>query len=358
MLSSPTFYQIAPQLHAPGTIQTGVSVERQLTKIANLSVSYLNSRGFHQLLTDNVNSPVLPGTLIPASPANGGIYPNTIPENVYQYQSGALFRQNQLITNVNVRAGAKLTLNGYYALNYANSDSAGANSFPSNPYNLLADYGRASFDVRNKIFFGGTVGAPYGLRVSPFMVFNSGSPYSVTLGKDLIGSTILNQRPGFVSSTACSTTQVSATTGYYCTPLGTFNPAPTTGEPLVPIDDFTGPSRFSLNLRVSKTFGFGATKEGPTGRQRNGGGGGRGGRGGAPFGVAGGNFGGGGNAASNRYNVTLSVNARNVFNNLNLATPVGNLGSRLLGESNAVAGGPFSSGAANRQIYLQLLFAF
>jgi hypothetical protein len=52
------------------------------------------------------------------------------------------------------------------------------------------------------------------------------------------------------------------------------------------------------------------------------------------------------------------MNARNVFNNVNLGTPIGTLGSRLFGESHALAGGPFSSGAANRQVYLQLLFAF
>jgi hypothetical protein len=52
------------------------------------------------------------------------------------------------------------------------------------------------------------------------------------------------------------------------------------------------------------------------------------------------------------------VNARNVFNNVNLANPIGNINSHLFSESNALAGGPFSSGAANRQVYLQLVFAF
>jgi hypothetical protein len=52
------------------------------------------------------------------------------------------------------------------------------------------------------------------------------------------------------------------------------------------------------------------------------------------------------------------VNARNVFNNVNLGNPIGNINSHLFGQSNALAGGAFSSGAANRQVYLQLLFAF
>jgi hypothetical protein len=195
--SVPTIYQIAPNLHSPTLMQTAVSVERQLNKIANVSISYLNSRGWHQLVTTNANSPVLPGTLTLASPANGGVFPNGIAENIYRYDSTGIFRQNQLVLNTTIRAGAKLTLNAYYALNYANGDTAGANSFASNPYNVLADYGRAAFSIRNRFFLGGTAGLPYGLRLSPFLVTTSGAPYNVTLGQDLIGSSIFNQRPAF-----------------------------------------------------------------------------------------------------------------------------------------------------------------
>jgi hypothetical protein len=52
------------------------------------------------------------------------------------------------------------------------------------------------------------------------------------------------------------------------------------------------------------------------------------------------------------------VNARNVLNHVNLATPIGNLTSPLFGESNALAGGPFSSSASNRRIELQASFSF
>jgi len=49
---------------------------------------------------------------------------------------------------------------------------------------------------------------------------------------------------------------------------------------------------------------------------------------------------------------------RNVFNNVNLAQPVGVLESPLFGKSNALAGGFFSSQAANRSIDLQVSFNF
>ncbi len=66
----------------------------------------------------------------------------------------------------------------------------------------------------------------------------------------------------------------------------------------------------------------------------------------------------GGSPSSKRYNLTFSVNARNVFNKVNAANPIGNLSSPLFGESNALAGGPFSSSTANRRIDLQVLFNF
>jgi hypothetical protein len=47
-----------------------------------------------------------------------------------------------------------------------------------------------------------------------------------------------------------------------------------------------------------------------------------------------------------------------VLNHVNYATPVGNLTSPLFGQSNALMSAPFSSGAANRRIDLQMLFSF
>jgi hypothetical protein len=369
--SVPTIYQIAPNLHAPMLMQTAVSVERQLTKAANISISYLNSRGWRQLVTDNVNSPVLPGTFIPTSAANGGVYPNGIAENIYRYDSDGIFRQNQLVLNTTIRAGAKLSLNAYYSVNYADSDTAGANSFQSNPYNLMADYGRAAFDIRSRFFVGGTITAPFGLRLSPFLTASSGSPYNITLGQDLIGSSILNQRPAFAGPLSNPANVVN-------TQFGAFDKVPVPGETLVPINYLTGPSQFSLNLRVAKTISFGKLPEGKGGqigaRQNNGGQ--------RPGGFArapGPNFGGGGGAGAGRYSVVLSVNVRNIFNNVNFSTPVGTLTSPLFGESTGLSSGGFGFGgaqtsgagataglpgagggaaAANRQIYLQATFGF
>jgi hypothetical protein len=362
----PTIYQIAPNLRAPYTMQTAISVERQLTKVATLTVTYLNARGDHQLFTNNVNAPE-PGSFLAGTP----VYPNGTAENIFQYESEGIFKQNQFVVNTNVRAfQGRVMLFGYYTLNFAHSDASGVGSFPSNPYDVVEDYGRASFDVRNRAFIGGSIALPYGFRISPFMVANSGSPYNVTLSQDLIGSGVLNQRPAFATS--------PSQPGYVLTNLGAFNANPGIGDTPIPINDFTGPANVSLNLRLSKTIGFGARTDSAAGGRGTGGGpgggGGGGGRGpGGSMWGGGGGFG-GGSGSNRRYTLTLTVSGRNVFNRENLAVPIAVLNpaiisatntvitpasaSPVFGQSIGLAGGPFSSNAASRLVYLQASFGF
>jgi hypothetical protein len=352
-LATPTMYQISPRLHAPYTYQGALSVERQVTKLATLSVTYLNSRGIDQFATINANAP-LPETSARPDPNAG---------NTYQYVSEATFRQNQLIVNSNVRVGSKLQLFGYYTLNYANSDASGVSTFVSNSYNISQDYGRASFDARHRLFLGGSIAFPYLFRLSPFLVASSGTPYNITAPNDLNGDSIFNDRPGLVSAATCPSG--SPTSTIYCTPLGTFDAAgASAGVPLLPINYGGGPSHTALNLRLTKTFGFGKPVKGSSNMQATGpggpgghGGGSRGG--GGPRGPL---FGGGptmsGPSSESRYNLTFGVNVRNVFNKVNTANPSGVLGSRFFAVPNALQGGPFSTGAAVRRIDLQATFSF
>ena len=348
----PIVYQIAPKLRSPYTVQSAVSVEHQFGKNANLAISYLNSRGFDQLLTRNINAP-FPGTFDPVDPASGARPLGNI-GNVYQYESEGIFRQNQLIVNSNIRIGSKLSLFGYYTLNYANSNTSGASSFPSNQYDLMDDYGRASFATRHRLFLGGTVALPYAFRLNPFVVAGSGVPFNITLGEDVNGDSIYNDRPAFATDLSRPSVVV--------THFGTFDTQPIAGQALVPINYGTSGARFTMNLRVSKTFGLGSRKPEAAARAAGGPGtpGGPGGRGhdhggfgramGGPIGL--------GAATDRRYSLTFSAAVRNLFNNVNLAAPIGNLSSPLFGEANALAGGPFSSQAANRRIDLQATFNF
>ena len=335
-------YQISPQLHAPYTLQSAVSAERQVTKSATMAVTYLNSRGFDQLLTLSLN------------PQTAGA------SRTYRYASEGNFSQNQVIVNSNVRLGTKLQLFGYYTLNYANSDTSGVSGFPSNSLNISQDYGRASFDTRHRLFFGGTISMPYMFRLSPFMVASSGSPFNITVPSDLNNDSVFNDRPVLTSTETCAAPGTQSGT-VYCTPFGTFaGVLPSAGQRVLPINYAIGPSHFVLNLRLTKTFGFGPKAKGPTGNAGQGGPGGGGPRGGG--GSRGPLFGGGPTGMSSnsdrRYNLTLGANVRNVFNKVNTANPSGILGSQFFDIPNALQGGPFSSSAAPRRIDVQVTFSF
>ena len=200
----------------------------------------------------------------------------------------------------------------------------------------------------------------------PFMIVSSGQPYSITLSQDLIGSSQFDQRPAAAPASACPVTPGTGS-AIVCTAFGAFNTLPTANQPRIPINSLTGPGRFTMNLRLSKTWGFGALPEKSANSFPGGGGGG-------PHGGPGGGRGdfrsifGGGAPTNKRYNVTLSLNARNIFNYTNLATPGATLippsgttdaaPSPFFARSNQLAFGPFSSQAASRLLYLQLGFSF
>lgn len=348
--TAPTIYRTSPVLKSPYALESAVSVERQLSHGVVASVTYLNSRGERQFLTNDVNAP-LPGTYDPADPSSGvrPLGPGT--GNVYEYQAAGIFRQNQLITNFRVHAG-RLSMFGYYVLNDAQSDTAGVDSFAADPWNIAADYGRSEYDIRHRAFVGGSLRGPFGILLYPMVVARSGFPFSITIGEDLYGTGIHNSRPAFAgASTPASDVKV--------TRFGTFNINPQPGEPIIPSNTATGPAAVSFNLRVSRTFGVGpllgkghtVSDEGPHQSGHHHGLGGRG--------LSGGGFGFDGSSTDRRYALTLSVSAQNIFNHPNLGMPVGDVTSPLFDQSLDLAGNPYSDGGdADRRITLRAAFAF
>ncbi len=357
--AAPTIYSIAPNLRAPVNMQAAIGIEHKFGQKITIASTYINSVGQHQLYTDNINA-FLPGTYDQAT--GTGVRPNGINENTYQYQSGGIYNQNQLITNFSIRE-RKITLFGFYMLNFAKADTSGVAYFPSNQFDPRADYGRSTFDVHNRFLLGGNYLAPFGVSISPFLVTNSATPFNITVGQDLNGDNQFNDRPAFATATS---------TDVMNTKYGDFDLNPAANAPRIPYNYVNGPGQFSLNLRVSKSIGIGPRSErGASGGFNGpppGGGGGRGGPGGG--GPGGGGLGPGGlsssggrppmldQQAARRYSLNFTAMGRNVFNNVNLAPPVGVLESPLFGMSNALAGGFFSSPSSNRSIDLQVSFNF
>ena len=354
--SAQTTYSIAPTLRSPYLMQFAIGADRQLGKIGTVSVNYLHMRGVHQFNSQNVD--------VPEFDSATGTYISTGQD--YQFASGGVFTQNQLSISPRISYGRSISLWGYYSLNFANADSSGSGSFPSVVGNLKADYGRASFDTRHRLFMGGNFSLPHRVSFSPFMVATSGSPFNIITGTDLNGDSILtNDRPGIVTS--------SPTATIINTAHGSFDITPTANVPRIPINSGTGPAAFTLNLRVTKTIGFGpetgtpkSQSQGPNGPPPGGGpgGGGRGGGRGGPGGGGPGGFGGGA-SSGRRYSMSFGVLAANVFNDVDRGTPSGvvpqtqdKVSASNFYESTGLAGSIFSSNSAVRRITLLATFSF
>ncbi len=363
----PTYYRTQPGLNAPASIETGTGIEHQVNKSVSVSATYLYSRGLHQLLSRNIDAPMPDGTrpalgLCPANPI--GAAPGT-PCNIYEYDSLATFKENQIFLNLNVAYGRKLTFTGFYVYSKAYSDTGGPGYHPSNQYDIMQDYGRQFFDVRNRVFAFANYSAPYGFRISPFLSASSGAPFNVQLSQDNNGDSFFNDRPVFASSDSNPATVDTTKYGNF-----DISATPPAGSRIIPINYGNASVQFAMNLRVAKSFGIGPrVEEGKGARVGGGGGPGGGGRGmpGMGLGGNGPNPGGGqNNRVDRRYSITFSAFAHNIFNVVNLAPPNGTLGgppdgttdSPFFGKASQLATGFFSHGSAVRDFNFQALFNF
>jgi hypothetical protein len=383
-------YTIDRQMRSPYMGQLAIGLDRQLPARTQLSINFVNTRGIHALRTRNINA-FLPGTYTGPGTGVRPFAGQNIPGSngdIYQYETSGIFKQTQLIVNANTRVNSHIQLQGYYSFGESHTN---ANGFPMNQYDANLDWGRATFDIRHRAYIGGTLGLPLRLSLAPFVTMSSGAPFNITTGQQFEGDGIINARPAL--ATAATPPQ-----NLKVTPFGSFDLNPAVGTPRIPINYGNGPSQFSVNLRVSRTWGWGERAT-PTGRPAGGGpdglpggpggpggqggpagqGGGRGG-GGGPRGGGGGGFAGrgggggggrggfggfGGGGSGKRYSFTLTVSARNAFNHVNLAPPSGILTSPFFGQSTALAGGGgagFGGGnaaaAGNRKVEIQARFQF
>ena len=354
-----TIRQMAPNLCAPYVAQEAIGVERRLPKNITVAVTYTNSHGVHILRSRNINAP-LPGSYDPQNPA-GGVRPYGGQGNIYQYESSGIFNQNQLIANISARLTRRFSLFGFYMLNRARSNTDRADSFPASQYDLSREYGPAAFSVRQRLFMGGAVPLPLGFRVSPFVVASAGRPFDIVTGQDLNGDSLFNDRPAFATDLSRPSVVETA--------YGVFDTVPMLGATIIPRNYGGGPSQFSINMHLTKTFSFGRLVGESAGDSEGGHGGhSHGSRGGPPGGSLGprGLSGVGGpphgmfhgEPGNRRYNLEITLDTHNVLNNVNLAPPIGNLSSTLFGQSNALAGGFHASSTANRRIELEARFSF
>src|SRR5271170_1467847 len=225
----------APGLISPSNIQTNIatpavvsyalSVEQQLDQVTAITVGYVGSHGYHQILSEDQNEPASiicsAASTCPAGTPIGTIYYPTIVKanplvaNTTSWISGGSSNYNALEVDLrrSLSHGVQLRANYTYAKNLDNgsawntSVSANTPAFVSYPANPSLDYGPAATDIRHLAAFNATYELPTGhgqlflTNVSPLLnhavsgwtlstiaTLQTGFPFSPQLGYNPTGS--------------------------------------------------------------------------------------------------------------------------------------------------------------------------
>jgi Carboxypeptidase regulatory-like domain len=171
---------VQPDAYTPTLLSWSLNIEQQIAPGTSLTLGYVGSHGYHQMLSADMNEPI--PTICPASPC-----PSTLPAGMVYYPTGAPFANpslansttwisegvssyNGLIVDVNRRFNHGLQFRGVYTFSKnldngtAWNSSVGANApgFVMYPAEPQLDYGPANTDVRHLAVLNGTYELPFG----------------------------------------------------------------------------------------------------------------------------------------------------------------------------------------------------
>ncbi|MGH9374962.1 MAG: carboxypeptidase regulatory-like domain-containing protein [Terriglobia bacterium] len=171
---------VQPSLQTPTVEAYTFKIEHQVTPNTVLSIGYAGSHAYHELVSIDANEPapvICPAAPCPSSlPAGTYFYPKGAPlanqalANTWTWFSEGTSSYNALEVDLNHRFSHGLALRGVYTWAKAldNGDtlngSAAANApgLVMNPLDLRADWGLATFDVRNVAVIDGSYALPLG----------------------------------------------------------------------------------------------------------------------------------------------------------------------------------------------------
>ena len=348
VVSSPTFFPSVPslatlagstsqqvvwrqdnELRAPYILQSALSVEQQATRTTALAFTYTNSHGLHQLRSRVLNA----GSTAP----------------VFLMTSSGLYNQNQVTANIRTKPSPQISLFGYYVYNRASSNTDGLSTFPQNPNSDSGEYGPAITDIRHRVLMGGSMQMRGNVRISPYVMFQSGAPFNITSGQDRYGTTLLNSRPGIAATPG---------PGIFPTSYGLLDSNPLAGEAILPRNFGRGPAQITVNLRAGKTIGIGPIKGGSIAKADTG----------SQIDAANMSAPGGlrglfaAPSSDRRFGLSIGMSARNLLNHTNQGPTIGDITSTLFGRANQLAGSAnmegFMENASNRRLELQIKFIF
>jgi hypothetical protein len=329
-----TPYRISPNLRTSYEDIAAITIERSIGKIGSVTANYFAVRGVHQYNSLNINAP-LPGTYNPADPTSG-TRPMGGTQNIYQFASDGVEKAQTLFANGNLHPTKNLFFFAFYIARRQTADTYGAGSFPSQPYNVSADYGPSGLGqqaIAQRLFTGANYQMPLGFHAGLFISAQSRMRFNITTGTDLNGDSIFNDRPAFA-------TNPTASSLIYNTRYGSFDANPQPGEAVIPYNYGIGPRLFFSDLDVGKDFKLGprpAAPALPAGTP-------------APKTPA--------PLPDPRYTLSFGIEAINALNNVNAGPPVGTLSSPLFGRSNSLSSFFGTNTAANRIVQLETSFRF
>ncbi|HYO79830.1 MAG TPA: TonB-dependent receptor [Bryobacteraceae bacterium] len=291
-------------LQAPVTLQTMLSIERQLPARTTVSVNATDAQTWHGLRAR-----------VFRDLAEGG--------SVVQLHSDARLKERRLAVDVSHQTGNVIALTTNYVVSRISGDSDGPDTVV---YDLRHDYGRTVKEVRHNVTMTGAFRAPGGFGISPFVVASSGRPFNIYLSDPAPGGITIPVRPSWATGPDAP--------GAIATRFGYFEPNHVPGQPPIPRNLGSGPGFLSINIKLAKTFAL----AGETREARN-----------------------GGSGAEEKARLTFAVQALNLLNRVNAGGPTGDLRSPQFGQSTALAEG-FNFGGnppvANRRLEGQVRLQF
>lgn len=175
---------VQANLQTPTVESYTLKIEQQLSHDTTLSVGYIGSHGYHEILSIDANVPlptICPASPCPASyPAGTWYNPSNSPLanpsllNSTHWFSDGISSYNGFEVDVKHRTSHGLQFRGVYTLAKALDDGDSLNTsvatnspaFASDPLLPKLDYGRGSFDVRHAAVINATYDLPLGRRRS------------------------------------------------------------------------------------------------------------------------------------------------------------------------------------------------
>jgi hypothetical protein len=177
---------VQPDLKTPTLISYSLRIEQQVARNTALNVGYVGSHGYHEILSldDNEPTPVIcPASPCPATLPTGALTPagtffirpgtplaNSTLGAAWAWFSEGVSSYNALQVDINHRFSQDFLLRGVYTWSKAldDGDSLNVTAAPnspglvSNPFDLHADWGSATYDVRNIAVIDGVYDLPFG----------------------------------------------------------------------------------------------------------------------------------------------------------------------------------------------------